>query len=429
MDPLELILSRDLIWTIVGAILGFALSETVRAVRTWKQQRRAARTRSRNEKKRIRALEHVQSYSESSLNILTLSTDSAPFERRNVSVHEHKAPFYLSFPEPYLNQLRSRIRDFDRAFSVNNTQIFGSKNSIDTLAQWTGIRDINVLIEECRHEVAMSFLQQSDGNHFNQDKYGIWSVDPMRRYGPDEARGLHIVTFRTDYFTHKTMTAVYHRLLKRECSLTQVSREAVLQKTRRFRPFLTSLGINAYIILDDLTDPSNSDDVSSTDPLQYIVFAKRSALASRSSFSGMYHVSMNEGFSDTDRDPIQREPDLYACLDRGLSEELGLPPGVISDSVEKKFFDVFVGLDNLEIGVSCTVRIPKLSFERLQRYAQLARDHGLEIENIECVPFREVELNQFLNENQLTPPAKYILLRLATNSGMFLSTEDRRPII
>jgi hypothetical protein len=143
----------------------------------------------------------------------------------------------------------------------------------------------------------------------------------------------------------------------------------------------------------------------------------------------MYHVSMNEGFSDTDRDPIQREPDLYACLDRGLSEELGLPPGVISDSVEKKFFDVFVGLDNLEIGVSCTVRIPKLSFERLQRYAQLARDHGLEIENIECVPFREVELNQFLNENQLTPPAKYILLRLATNSGMFLSTEDRRPII
>lgn len=429
MDLLELILSRDLIWTIAGAILGFALSETVRAVRTWKQKRRAARTRSRNEKQRIKALEQVQSYSESSLNILTLSTDSAPFEPRNVSVQEHKAPFYLAIPEPYLSQLRSRMRDFDRAFSVNNTQVFGSANGLDTLVQWTGIQDIDALIEECRHEVAISFLQKSDGNHFNQDKYGVWSVDLMRRYGPDEARGLHIVTFRTDYFTHKTMTAVYHRLLEREYSLPHVSREAVLQKTRRFRPFLTSLGVNAYIILDDLTEPSNSDDVSSSDPLQYIVFAKRSALASRSSFSGMYHVSMNEGFSDTDRDPIQREPDLYACLDRGLSEELGLPPSVISDSVQKKFFDVFVGLDNLEIGISCTVRIPELSFERLQRYAQLARDRGLEIENIKCVPFREAELSQFLNENQLTPPAEYILLRLATKSGMFLSTENRRRII
>jgi hypothetical protein len=320
-----------------------------------------------------------------------------------------------------LGQLHEEIHNFERAFSVNETQIFGSGQDFGLLSNWTGIDDIDELIDECRREVAISFLERLDGNHFNQDKYGIWSIDPMRRYGEDEKRGLHIVVYRTDYFTHKTMTSVYHRLMERGDFIKDASREMVLQNTRRFRPFLTSLGVNAYVLLDNLTDSTSRGDSDHSDPLQYLVFAKRSGLASRSSFSGLHHVSMNEGFSYTDRDPIQRKPDLYACLDRGLSEELGLPPSVISDSVTKQFFDVFLGLDNFEVGISCTVRVPRLSFERLQRYTRVARDHGLEVEDIECVPFRQIELDHFIHENPLTPPAEYILLRLATKNGMYLS--------
>lgn len=420
----DLIFSRDLVWTVVGAVLGFVLSETVRGLRSWRQKRRTARRLQLDEAKRTQAFQRVQSYSETSLSILTLSTDSTPFERRNVSVREHDNPFYLSVPQPYIGQLQESTPDFHRSFSVHEQQVFGASDSLEPLVQWTGIEDLDVLIDDCRRDVAVSFLRRADGNHFNQDKYGVWSIDPMRRYGPDEARGLHVTVFRTDYFTHKTMTAVYHRLLERGSPFCRIDRESVLGSPHRFRPFLTSLGVNAYVLLDGLTDASASGDSSTWDPLQYLVFAKRSALASRSSFSGMYHVSMNEGFSDTDRDPIQQKPDLYACLDRGLSEELGLPPSVISDSVEKRFFDVFLGLDNLEIGISCTVRIPRLSFERLKRYAHVARDHGLEIAEVTCVPFREAELTQFLETSELTPPAKYILLRLATIDGMFLSTDS-----
>ena len=115
---------------------------------------------------------------------------------------------------------------------------------------------------------------------------------------------------------------------------------------------------------------------------------------------------MNEGLSFTDIEG--KDISLVKCLHRGLNEELGIKEHYYKDIEKEKFMDLFLVMDNFEVGISSVV-VMDASEDKIKDLHSIAKDSVLETEEICAVDFNSRDINRFISENKCTSACLYTL--------------------
>lgn len=277
----------------------------------------------------------------------------------------------------------------------NDTSFDGSSDFME-LQDLTGISDLTVLIAKHRKIVSQSFLESKSGMLFNGPKYGVFDIR-TRRFGEREEPGVELDFFQTDYFTHRVFRSIYDELKERHHEIESCSPHIALQK---YKPFFTSFGINCLLISRGTMGKE-------------IVLAKRSAKVAGN--EPLYHVTMNEGLSQTDKDAFGKV-DLELCFQRGLKEELGIDTRILEkehypkEFLHASFYDFFLDRKNFEIGLSCCLHL-ELNFHT-GILDLIARDKHLETEGFITVPLKTKDITNFVKANDFVPHGLYVLKRV-----------------
>ncbi len=320
-------------------------------------------------------------------------------ESRHVVVNERKTRYFLRPPRDYCE----RIQQADPTIEFRGPDIFGT-TSLDGLAERTGIHGFPELIDQCRHEVAQLFvdrLQASNQPLYNNTKFGIYSLSFTRK-GQNEDPHVRLTVYETDYYTHAVMRYVYRKLVQLGHPIGKLVASEVGAESSPYQCFTTSFGINAMVLIHNRTK---------------LVLARRSRSGINPEANDKWHVSMNEGFSQTDRDP--HRPSLALCLKRGLKEELGIDDDV---SWSAKFFEFWLWRAAFEVSVSAIVETD-LTRDELEARACKAVDAVRErwpavSENISSefkyIDYDEKGINTALENLDLTDGARFILRNLTT---------------
>jgi hypothetical protein len=276
--------------------------------------------------------------------------------------------------------LQQEILKRDPEYQFRPACSLDGSRSFEDIADSTGISALPSLIREHSELVGRRVLDSLDRTRpiFNNGKFGVASIRFDRR-GQHERQALRLETFETDYFTHLVFRSIY-RELKQSGHGIAGAHEADLI---RYRPFLTSFGVNTFVILDNAG-------------IQTIVFSKRSPLLASGQGAMKWHVTMNEGLSLTDYDEGRRSVSVFRSAERGLWEELGLIRGRYR---EAKFYDVFLELEMLEIGITSTVRVPT-TFTDFTAASDKAPDRHFESIEFLQILYSEDSLTRFLREQQ-----------------------------
>ncbi|MGB1409346.1 hypothetical protein, partial [Alloalcanivorax venustensis] len=146
-----------------------------------------------------------------------------------------------------------------------------------------------------------------------------------------------------------------------------------------------------------------------------VVLSKRSARVAGG--RSLYHITMNEGLSRTDKDPFGKV-DIELCFKRGLLEELGIDENIYQLSVKSAFYDFFLEKNNFEIGVSSVFEL-ELDFEK-DIAPLIARDKQLEVDSFLSLPMRPKDINAFVRDHDFVPHGLYVFERVLLRKGVQL---------
>ena len=211
------------------------------------------------------------------------------------------------------------------------------------------IPDLKERIGRSSRKILMQFINQENGCYFNNKKFGINRISPFGRSEDMVERPvLTIEFFTTDYFTHRVMKDVCRQLVKENNRF--ITNELDFMNLRYTRIFFTSLGINLMLVEDELK------------PEREVILSTRSNNAAKTELSSehdkeiKYSASVIEGVSISDYDEYMRRVDLATAAFRGLSEELGVDQHLIQTN-KLRFYDFFINMNNLEMGLSCSVEL------------------------------------------------------------------------
>ena len=123
----------------------------------------------------------------------------------------------------------------------------------------------------------------------------------------------------------------------------------------------------------------------------------------------LFHISMNEGFSQTDKDMFGKL-DLELCFKRGLLEELGITENIYRNASYAAFYDFFLEMKNFEIGLTSVLRLD-MNFEK-DIATLIGRDKTLETSKFETLELNKKQIKNFLDKNEMIPHGKYTLERV-----------------
>lgn len=322
-------------------------------------------------------------------NIMPIDHADPFYEHTDIEIINTGKKFCLDCPEPYKQQIKMKRNDisFERDF------FFSKYTGLEDLDEITGIGGLAELIVKHKEITGQWFLNELDKAYpiFNGKKFGIYSIRSHRLRETEDA-GLSIEFYETDYFTHKVMRSVYQELKSLNHPICNMKTYPV-EGIDHLRPFMTSFGVNTFLIVY-----SEKGDKS-------IVFAKRSKRTANTRES-IWHVTMNEGLSFTDIEG--KDISLVKCLHRGLNEELGIKEHYYKDIEKEKFMDLFLVMDNFEVGISSVV-VMDASEDKIKDLHSIAKDSVLETEEICAVDFNSRDINRFISENKCTSACLYTL--------------------
>ncbi len=335
-------------------------------------------------------------YLDSDDNICPLSHGAPFFDQNTLSLSAPSEKFYLSIPTDVYNSIVKKDPDFDHTSWDKNVSCcyWDNENEEELLSQIIKVAKKNVdndyiknLIMIKRNEVAQRFDNRVSEAFFNGEKYGIKNIMDCR-VGNEEKAKLTISCFRTDYYTHRVMAAVYEELLK-ENKILQPKR---IDELNKYYPFLTSIGVNILLVIENKSK---------------IVLAKRSKRLINMS-EDQWHMSANEGVSITDLSIGSIS--LENCARRGLQEELG----IICDDCSSHFCDVFMVEKPLEVGILTIMTMDNMTESKVRESYNVAQDAPLESTGNDKtgLMFLNYEKNAiygFCNNNHVTESAKYAL--------------------
>ncbi len=341
------------------------------------------------------------------INVIDLANGDPEFEKRHifsreVSIFGTPRCLYVDMPPDLQAQLSAREREAGYADSqltrFHPDTSFDGGSDFRDIARLTGIDDLPALIGKHKEIVGRKFLEARDGLIFNGDKYGVFNLR-FTRFGEEESPGAEIDFFRTDYFTHRVFRSIYHELKAQGHAIAS----AGVSDYQRYTPFFTSFGINALLICE-------------SDKGKAIVLSKRSARV----HGGVprYHITMNEGLSQTDRDPFGKV-DLELCFRRGLLEELGINEKLYQFAVKGAFYDFFLEKNNFEIGLSSVFELD-LNYEK-DIAPLIARDKHLETDSFITLPLKPKEIEKFIRKHEFVPHGLYVLERVLLRENIVIA--------
>lgn len=213
--------------------------------------------------------------------------------------------FFLSVPQPQLNELRKLYGDF----ASRSDQLFKYVEDFNELGKEIKIENFGILVEKHRRIVADSFVEMARKGVaiYNNKKLGVRYIS-VSRSRDREFNTLHMDFYTTDYFTHKVMRSIFSELR----STNRFPEISYTSDVNQYYPFLTSFGVNSFL---RILDKDN----------HYIVLVKRSKETSNM-VREQWHVSMNEGLNTEDVEG--KNINLNKWVKRGFDEELNCGEGV-----------------------------------------------------------------------------------------------------
>ncbi|MGL5390461.1 MAG: hypothetical protein ACRDA8_03545 [Shewanella sp.] len=346
------------------------------------------------------------------INVVDLANGDPEFEKRNIfsreiSIFGAERSLFVAMPEHIMAQIRAREREagyMDSQFSQfkPDTSFNGAADFRD-IAELTGISNLPQLIEKHKVIVGEKFLGAKEGLLFNGEKYGVFNLK-FTRFGADEKPGVEIDFFKTDYFTHRVFRSIYHELKRQGHPISQ----AGLADFLTYKPFFTSFGINTLLICQGSRG-------------REIVLSKRSTRVHGD--TPKYHITMNEGLSQTDKDPFGRV-DLELCFKRGLLEELGIHDKLYQFGVKACFYDFFLEKNHFEIGLSSVFELD-LDYQK-DIEPLIARDKHLEADCFVPLRLNRREIESFVSRHEFIPHGLYVLERVLLRENISLSKSISR---
>ena len=374
---------KDFILLLLGGLIGVFMDRSWDWIRGRRELRRSRKAMCRTEAEfagqDFVSLDHAGTF----------------YDMKNINAHETGEKFFCSIPAEQLERMRKK----DPGFCSREDSFFGK--SLEELGTEMGFPGFAEAFEQARWKVADDFVRTVEADHtlFNGEKLGIREFVASRSgvSSDNEENILSFNFFKTDYFTHKVMHEVYR--MQRQLDEPVIPVKFRKEEINRFYPFMTSLGINTLIVL--------------VNGIHYAVLSKRSKYLSNMNGEALWHVSMNEGVTAGDV-TVGNRVDLQHAAMRGLSEELGLEPDEFQ-SVNNKFYDVFMDAETFEMGISSRYNIDctQQEFEEDMKNRN-GKDNPLEIDEYCYLRFAVNEINRFIRDNKVTKECEY-LLRMLVN--------------
>ncbi|WP_102264428.1 hypothetical protein [Mesobacillus jeotgali] len=370
----------ELFWIVVGIILGKLVEIIIEFVRT--------KVRNFKLKKNIETEDRL---SIESLDIVSLDHADPVYEMHDISVETVTKRLFIDSPA----ELKESINSLDKDMTFSSDISFDRESSFTDLVHITGIHDLQERIEKHRKLTAQFFISKLEKGHtiFNGRKYGVYRIHRKRNADPEENACLRLELFETDYFTHQVFRSIYQELKQENHPIGKLTK---LENLHAYYPFTTSFGMNTFIILE-------------TGNLDEIIFAKRSRFLNTGSLESKWHVTMNEGLTETDREG--KDISLIKCMHRGLREELGIREEHHKHIIDERFMDLFIEMGKFEIGLTSYVKMD-INKDKLFNLYSAAKDGELETDGLVTVPISEKKLKGFLKDEKLTEAAKYTLKML-----------------
>ena len=300
--------------------------------------------------------------------------------------------FYIAMPENIKKQILENKPHFLNTKWEKEQEFLDGQTEEEMLTEVAevlklSVEEIRKIYLEEKENVALLFLEKAKAGapYFNGEMYGIKRLN-QDRDGDFERPKVYIHSYKTDYYTHRVMAAIYRRIYKINQEIVPENNAGSFNKMRYF---LTSMGMNVLLYLKDE---------------EKIVFAKRSGKLINMA-KPLWHVSMNEAISITDISETNGTIDLYKCIERGLNEELGLD----ARNIIVNYSDLFFLVDPFETGISAFVTINNKTFSELKILYSAAKDRELESEGLVAVELSSKALYDFKKNNELTDTAQYLI--------------------
>lgn len=335
------------------------------------------------------------------LNTAILESGKPFFRPQDINISDSGKNLIVAIPEQY----RARLLDNDPTFVFRTQSSYNDSESFLDLANLTGIRELPELIVKHADLVALDFISRQESNRlvFNGEMFGVKKIRRGRKT-ENEINHLQMQVYKTDFFTYQVFASIHRKLKSEGHPIAKVSKLEELQNSEvDYSPFLSSFGLNAFVLLNDGTS---------------VVLGERSEYITHN--ERKYHFSMNEAFSQTDLD-YQGRPSLYQCLHRGLQEELNINNDLTFGS-SVRFLDLFFSIDKFEIGMTAVVNFENLTFEHLTERYKYAPDASLETHCLKLLDLDNVAVNSFLRAHNMTDSAEYHL-RLLSNRKQYGSLD------
>ena len=259
--------------------------------------------------------------------------------------------------------------------SIDDSSIFSDTDcvpaSFRTFITENALQD---QLESARHDVFESFLNKTQGNHFNGKLLGVSNIDGfVRSSDAREEAILQIELYQTDYYTHK----IIERLM------SSISFNNDMLKSKKFGWMRTSFGVSIILII-----PKQNE----------IILTKRAKNTSYNEGREWIYVSVTENLSETDYNDEPGCPDLRKCVLRGISEELGITDRELkADTMRfyEAFYETHFHQDNIVASVELS---DELTFSDI--YSLLAKDKLMEVSDILTIPNDKNRITEFINNNR-----------------------------
>lgn len=361
---------EPLLWIIVGAMLTFPLNKFLENF-----------FERRNKKKLIKRLKLKSLEFKKYNDVFPLEHGDPYFSVEDINIEDSQKSLVIEIPDEFKEQLLN----LDKKFEFRPGISFNKSYTYEDLEKLTGITDLTQRIRNHSSIVAQDFLEMKKIGRvlFNGKMFGIYNLGGRIRETVREKTKLNIKTYNTDFFTYSVFGSIYQELKKEGHPISKVRK---MEDLTPYTPFLTSLGICAFILLHENTE---------------VVIAKRSRYITHN--ENKFHYSVNEAFSQTDLDEEGR-PSLIKCVRRGLREELNIKEERFDYDV--KFLDLVFSKEKFEVGITSIVSIPNLSFEDLDFIYRSAKDGELETDEIINLSLTKAEVKYFLKNYEMTEGSK-----------------------
>jgi hypothetical protein len=259
-----------------------------------------------------------------------------------------------------------------------------------------GVTEEDILNSKLEVRQLIDRKSRSGWEVFNGKKFGVSRI--FRSRTPEtEDHLLKFHLYETDYYSSQFAKRLYRRLLSTDRLNPDYSRGM-----SEYCGLMRSFGFNMLLFAGVNDEP-------------HLVLTKRSPnVANADETEGMWHVSMNEGLSLSDR--FDQEFDASTTVIRGFQEELGLSRHHFSHI---ELFEPFMERRNFEpaiIGAAYTT----VSAKRVMYLAKYASDTLLEHADLKTILATKESVLSFLESDQLRTDTLEFCLRSGLKRGLFI---------